>query len=520
MAQSRFIDYGQKFPNSIGEFDTGMTTNPRQAGLAKIIKHFDNYSDPSKLIPYRSQKVDATTESTLDGQRITKVFGTGFGIYGFGQVSNADAHAKVYVKQVGGIESNDPATQWGDARGSNHDGSGFGGSFGNRLNIEYQNYLFGDNATGIFKYGDISTPGSQAFKYNSCTGGIVSGQGVVHSLDDTLYVPTGNSLARCTNAASDTWDAPLTFTNGSSIVDVCEFGNYLAIMVNQPTGKVTVYLWDRDSSLTTLSAKYDFGYGTGTLIMNIGGILCGIVITSANVTAITPHVYFKYVSGTDIKVFQDFNLDGLATFTGDKQQFNNIFYFLASMPINGEVLAGVWKIVKTQKGALIVSFDRLPRNDIAVATMFGFQRIGDFVWVSYLNPLTGLYTLWRTDDQNNFLATSIFETTAFTEILGLRNKRIPDSSIVKKLVGATLTFEPLTSGQAVSVNYRIEGETAWTPIFQHTTVGDITHSAINDEITATNLRENKELEFQIESTGGVEITGFEFTQEIIGKRMY
>ena len=509
-SQSRFIDIGSKFPNGVGEFDTGMTTNPRAPGLAKIIKHFDNYSDPLKLTPHRSLKADAVTESGLDSYRIQKIINTNVGIYGFGVVSNADAHAQVYVK----ITPTDPTSGWTSAN-SGHDGSGLGGAAGFKLFIEYHNYLYGDSATGIWKYGDIT--GSPSFTYNDYTSGVPTAQGFVHSLDDTLYVPCSNVLARNNNGS---WDTPLSFAAGSKIVDICEYGIYIALMVNQPDGRVVVYLWDRDSSLTTLSAKYDFGFGDGKHVLNLGGILAGIVVTSPNSTALNPHVYFKYVSGNDIKVFQDFNVDALPIFTGDKQQFNNILYFLASLALNGETLTGVWKIIKTQKNALIVSFDRLPRNDVAVTTQYGFQRIGDYMFVTYENPVSSLYTIWRTDDQANFLATSTYETTAFTQILGLRNKRIPDSSIVKKLVGATLTFEPLTSGQAVAVNYRIEGETSWTPIFQHSTAGDITHSAINDEVTSDNLRENKEIEFQLQSTGGAQITGFEFTQEIIGKRMY
>lgn len=515
MAQSRFIDYGTKFPNGVEEFDLGMTTNPRSAsGAAKIIKHFDNYSDSQKLTPHRSMICDdgarGMDESTLDGYRIQKVVATNKGLYGFGVVSSSDAHAQVYVK----VTPTDPTSAWTTAN-SGHDSGGNGGSAGFKLFLEYHNYLYGDNAGGIWKYGDIT--GSPSFTYNDFTSAIPTGQGIVHSLDDTMYVPCGNTLARNDNGS---WDTPLTFNNGT-IADIWEDGSYIGIMVNQYDGKVIVYLWDRDSSLETLTSKFDFGYGTGVLGMNLGGILCGIVISSQNSTSLTPHVYFKYVSGTDVKVFQDFNVTA-AFFTGDKQQFNNIFYFSASMTLNGETLQGVWKIVKTIKNALVVSFDRLPRNDttLDVGTLKGFYRWGDYMFVFYLIPSLLTYTIWRTDDQPNYLATSTYETTIFNQILGLRNKRIPDSSIVKKLVGATLTNEALPAGAAIALSYRIQGQTEWTLIFQHSNEGDIDHSAINIEDTGENLPENKEIEFQWLSTGGAEITGFEFTQEIIGKRNY
>lgn len=509
---------GVKFPTYITEFDNGMTTKPRDQtpGIARSIKHFDNYSDPDRLVPHRSLKADTLIgfEDTLDAFRITKILNTPIGIFGFGQLSASDAHACVYTK----VSKTDPTTLW-TAANSGSDASN-GGARNDSLFLYYHNYLYGANATGIWKYGDIT--GSPAFTYNEYTTHVPTGQGLVHSKSDIMYVPSANLVLRNNNGV---WDVGLQLPVGASIKSMCEDGNYLAVGFDMPDGKTITYLWDQDSSVETITDKIDWGTGSTQLLENCGGIMVDIVSTVGVGTSLDPKLQFKYYTGSEVKIFQEWSCTSIII--KDKQVFNNIVYFLAEITLNnGETLRGVWKIFKKANGNLTVSFDTLPRNDVVLgaASLQGFYRDGDYMFVTYINPANALFTIWRTDDQANFLATSIFETPKFNQILGLRNKHIPDSSMVKKLIGVTLNFESLTAGQTAGVQYRIEGETNWTPIFAHGTVGDITHSAINTEVVApavtANLREHREIEFQLFSTNGAIITGFSFEVEVIGKRVY
>lgn len=506
---------GIKFQNYIANFDAGMTTKKRDQtpGIARVVKHFDNYTESGKLTPYRSMKLDAVagTESGLNNYQITKMVNTSVGIYGLGTMVGT-SHPQIYVKSV---TPTDPTQVWTTAAS----GSDNSGSTVKQMFVLYHNILYFDMTTSVGSY-DLSGP---TYSPSAYTAHIPSGQGIVHSKDDIMYFPSNNLIIKNDNGS---FSVALTLPSNSTIADICEYNDYVGILVNQPNGSVVAYIWDRNTSLTTLSSKVDFGVGLGVLIENLGGILSIIMTTSINGSAsLVPKIAFKYWTGVEVKIFEEYICDYFPVIPNCKQTFNNLFYFLADISVNGVVCKGVWKIVKRTNGNLVVSFDRLPRNDTPLTTgsvLKAFLRIGDYMFVSYTIPVTGLHTIWRTDDSPNYTATSIFETTKFNHILGLRNKHIPDSSMVKKIVGVTLTTEPLTSGQSAGINYRIEGETSWTTIFTMSTVGVITHSAVNREgvTPKANLREYKEGEFQLFSTGGAEITGFEFTAEIIGKRKY
>lgn len=455
---------GVKFPTYFGEFDNGMTTKPRDTtpGIARIIKHFDNYSDPTQLKPLRSLELDALsgTEDGMNEFQITKILNTPQGIFGFGVISSADAHAQVYRKTT----LTDPTTLW--IKANNGTDASNGGARSDVLFDQYHSFLYGANATGIWSYDIVGT----TFKYNEYTTHIPSGRGLVHSKSDIFYVPSGNLLLRNNNGS---WDVGLTGPVGSTIKNICEDGNYVAIAFDMPDGKTITFLWDQDSSVTTITDRIDFGSGKTLLLENCGGIIVAIVSTAGTGASLEPKLQFKYWTGSEVKIFMEFNCTGSTISIGDKQVFNNLVYFLGEMTINGETLIGTWKIFKKLSGQLAVSFDRLPRNDTVLTSgsLKGFQRIGDYMFICYLNPSNLNYTVWRTDDQAVYSATSLFQTPKYNQILGLRNKHIPDSSMVKKLIGVTLNFEPLTSGQTAGMAYRREGETAWTVIFTATEVG-------------------------------------------------
>lgn len=498
----------------INKFNGGMTSNARSgnAEACRVIKHFDNYSLDSKLTPYRSMEVDAVVESSLDTLRITKMLVANAKLYGFGAVSDVDSHAKVYVKSTGA----DPTTAWTTASGTATSASG--GALSDVLFLAYHNYLYGGNSTGIWKYGDITSGGGEAFTYNEYTTHGATAQGLVHSKDDIMYIPS-NNLILVNNSGS--WSVGLTLPTNSVVNCICEYGNYLAIACDQADGTSVVYLWDRDSSLSTLSEKIDWGVGSLKLIECIGGVLTGISVSSAGLNSISPEVLFKYYSGLTVIIFEQF-ATSLATIKADKQKFNDVFYFLAEMTINSVVLKGLWKIFKKADGKLTVSFDRLVRNDTALNAggLKGFLRWGDYVFIAHLIPTNSAYSIYRTNDQEIYTATSVYESKIFNAVPGAGGRRFGDSTLSKKLIGVSVSTEPLPANGSVSLYYKIDSETSWTLIFTNTTDNSISHSAVKIESSGANLPQHKEIQFRIESTGGAEITELDFLIELIPKRPY
>ena len=94
----------------------------------------------------------------------------------------------------------------------------------------------------------------------------------------------------------------------------------------------------------------------------------------------------------------------------------------------------------------------------------------------------------------------------------------PTGSLIKDLVGVTVTTEPLPTAGRVRLDYAIDngiGGGSWTNILDETTDNSISFSAI------TGLaKEYKEIQFRIRSTGNAEITSLSFKEEVAGKRNY
>lgn len=487
-----------------------MTTDLRTVDttVAAFVEHFDNYTIASKLTPHRSLKLDATTESTMDGFRITKILETPSGIYGFGQISAVDAHAQVYVK----VTPTDPTTVWTTA--SSGSDASFGGSRNDQLFVFYRNFLYGGNATGIWKYGDITS--SPAFTYNDYTAHLPTGQGIV--VGDVLYVPSGNLLLQNDLLGGSGWSVALTLDANLAIKSLAEIaGGNVAIGCDRPDGTSLTYLWNRDTTQNPYD-RIPWGYGSLQFIEVVGNTLIGVSITTANATSLTPIIYFKEWTGSRLVTFLKFKAT-TATFVADRQKFNDLVYFLAELTLNGESMKGVWKIYQKPTGQLTVSFDRLPRNDVAInaGALKGFRRWGDYMFISYIEPVNGGYTIWRTDDQPNFTATSKWATPIFNSVLGLRNKHIPDSGQYKDFVGATVTTEPLPSGAVVTLWYKIDAQSSYTKFLTHSTQNAISQSVAQ---LGAKIPQHKEIYILAESTGGGEITGIDFLEDITDKKPY
>lgn len=479
------------------QFDGGQTNDGRDPteNVCRVIKHFDNYTNTYKLTPYRDTVLDAVVESTLDTYRITKFVIANGALYGVGIVGNGDNHTQVYKKFTG----TDPTAIWSTASGGTSSSSVESGI----QPLLYHNYLYGVNTAGVWKYGDIT--GSASFTYNEYTSHIPTAPGIVHSKDDIMYWPSGN-LILANNGGS--WSVGLTLPANCVINCICEDGNYVDIACDMPNGTSIVYQWDRDTSLTTLSEKIDWGVGSLKLIEVIGGVLSGISTTSANLTQLNPRVMFKYYTGSRLITFQEF-VCSFVTIGTDKQQFNNLFYFLADMTIDGTVYKGLWKIFKNPAGNMAISFDRLPRNDTALsaAALHGFIRWGDYVFIAYQNPADSKYTIWRTDDQAFYTATSIYETTI--------NPKMPeiDRPQKKKLISVGALYEALPSGAQALVQYRVDGG-QWLTVFVESADGQVRTEPVT-RAQASQFTDGTEYEFHVESTGGAEITALLYKYEII-----
>lgn len=505
----------------VNTFDGGMTNDPRDraSNVARISKHIDNDNRAHVLTPHPDNTftssgacADANTAADYDSFRIQQFLYANSLFYGLG-VEDGTTKPKIF-------EKSSVTGAWGASTNGTHASSVALGT-GPKIFILYQNYLYGqDNVAGSrtwWKYGDITN--SPTFTRGINTNlNVISP--IVHPKDDIMYFGYGAGTAvsnRIGKNNSGTFtDSVLVFQLYAQVASLTDYNNYLAIGVNNPDNSTVIYLWDRDSTLATLSEKIDNGTGTIKWIENIGGVLvsCSVLQPTAGLS-LNPTVVFKYYDGARMVEFQRFTCS-LATIYEFKQRYNNTVYFMAEMTINSVSMKGIWKVVRSPLGRLSVSFDRLPRidDDVTAGGLFGFLRTGDYFHISCLDKQNSdKYIVTKTC--NAFTTTANYRTTVNPGMAeGDRSKK-------KQLTMVSITTEPLASGEAVNVFYRVDGG-SWIGCAYSATDGDVTAefagsiSVSGGVITALGpFTAGREYEFSIEPSGGAKVTELKYEYDVI-----
>jgi len=500
----------------INRFDGGIVNDPRStsANTALMVTNFDVTTDAHRMIPYRSSEDGDSSSATSQKQNFCLAYWTPTSVYrlfALGVVSGS-SKAEILMKDLTTGASSDlgDATWATPANNQSTAVADFATSF--NLLVYYQNTGKIYGARGG-KYIWAFTPdGSTAWddSERSLTYTNIA-QGLVHPKDDILYIPYDNKIAK-NNAGSWTNEA-LVLPAHLYITSIAAFGDYLAIACAPLSGfgDSHVYLWDRDSSLATLSESINWGTGVLKVLEEVDGYLAGISTDGGTSTVFSDRVIFRYLNGGRAEKFNEIS-GGNMVVNIDKQKINNRLYFLMVMGINGVVREGLWSIGKSSPTApLALVHERTPNNDTAMTSgaLRGFYVLGDFVFISYSSG--GGYAVSKTNDSSSaYSHNSIFETKIYDG---------GDNTLDKKMHGITVNYEP-RSGGTVSVGYKKDGETSFTTIFTHTaTTTTNSYDATTIESSGAPLPEYKEIEFQVISTG-VTVTGIFFKSEELASKPY
>lgn len=458
-------------------------------GALRTNKHFDNYTDKFRLVPYPDGNIGGNnTPTEYDNMRISQIGYANSQFFGLG-VQTGTTKPAIYVKT-------NPGDQWviGSITGDYAALTNLGSDA--VIFTYYQKKWYGIDATGWWSYGPVDSSPTWARGINNTLFTTMVCPPIVHSKDDIMYAAGSNTIV--TNNSGSWNNSALVLPNDHTIVSLAEYGNYLAIACNRTNDTNVIYLWDRDSSVSTLSEKIDSGTGTIRFIENLGGVLIWVTLLQSSTLSILPRVAFKYYTGASVVTFQEYT-STLATIPAQRQKYNNLVYFMGDITLNGVAFKGIWKIVKDPSGRMKVSFDRqlYLDNVIDANSMLGLVRIGDYFQVSF--KFGGLYKVSNT---NNSYTTSC---TAETPTLNAG-----DSAMTKTFIGASVTVEALPSGASIALAYRKDAQSAWTNIFTETTLNTIRRSENN---SSAQVGDFKEIQFQIISMGGTIPTGIKYRCE-------
>jgi hypothetical protein len=486
---------------------SGITNDPRdtRASMCRVCTNFDIVTDRARAIPYYDSEAGDTAASTSQKQAFTYAHWlpgstNDWRLFSLGVVSGS-GKAEILMKTAFTDGS------W-SAPANNASSAG---------TTSFEMFVF-YKTTGII-YGAKALGGSSSFwGFDAKTAGAFSedivssetaasqvspttmlnvAQGIVHSQDDILYLPYDNKIATNNNK---TWTlAALTLPADLYITSICEYGTFLAIACAPlGVGKSRVYLWDRNSSLTTISANIDWGFGIIKVLEEIEGYLVGISLDATNRTS-RYRVNFKYYAGAGgARQFAILTSTSTPVIPMRKQKINNRVHFLMSITLNGSSRDGLWSVTHFGGGQFALAHERTPNNDTALGAgvLKGFYVTGDYAFISYVDNASA-YQLSKTNDQASYTATSIIET--------IINPNMPAGDKVqkKKLLSIGAMYDPLPSGGSCVVKSKTNGASSYTTVFTETTTSAVKTEPVPVPSGGTYLTDGEEFEFQINSTGGV-----------------
>lgn len=500
---------GKVITKTINSF-SGISEDRRVSDYSKygITKHFDTFTYPKKLVPYRQfEAFGADSQSTIRDYKICKFVyaqyqtANNFRLYGYGVVSGT-TRPKIFVYNA--LANDLDTTTWvatsnGEATSTVRDENVF---------FYYKGYIYmwGGGGNYLQRF-DTTEAGAFGDTYQSVSFTSVA-EPVHHPSDDVAYFFTDNKVHKLDNTS---WTAnALTLPTNLTITCAVPYGNYLAIgcVSNDGLGSV-VYLWDRDSSLTTLTDRIDFGSGSLIHLANLNNKLIGIssyYITSTNPGLNRGKVFIRQASGSFSVSINELTTDTTTNemISHSRVIRDNKIYFPMKLTLNSDTRWGIWAVNENGKASL----------ELVESNVNGFKAIyslGNMWFTCYSTS----YDLSRLDEDAPGYSTTV---ASVYESLIINGREIGDDSAIgktKKLLVCGVLTEPMPTAGQIVLKYRKDGETSWTTIYTDGTNSGILHLANNIESDGSNLPSFKELEFQANSTGGAVITGIIYKYEIV-----
>ena len=479
---------------NISNFSGGISDDSREDNGSKFqtAKHFDMFSNPTRHTPNRSLETD-----THDGTT-----STGMKAYFVQDFVYASASAKLYgLGQTAGgltkIVSKADATTGNWTLNATSEGNG---AVKNGCLVEYKDYLWGfQGTTQVFRWGLLS--GTPAITNTQGTVGTITSvaQGII-AKDDNLYLPYNNKLARVTSGGTVN-DAVLTLPTNFKITSICNYGNYLAIgcaPISTFNGVSKVYLWNLTS--TDVQEAIDWGEGELRVLETIEGYLVGVTdrylnnatgagrgsmivqIYSGGVPQVVKEVFTQALTGKSIPL--------------QKTVKNNRLFWAAKIMTNSAGTTyneGIWSFGrKNVNFPFALSLDIIDEN----VTTSGIQAIGSAANYFFISH-SGDGSIDKTNDSSVFSFTSVYETQIFD---------FGDVDSDKTLLSLKVSFRKQLTGESLTAKYRVDGATAWTTIGTYDTDDTLSYTFLG--VSGEPFASGREYEFRLESTGGLEITGF------------
>lgn len=491
--------------SSLSRFDGGHAEDSRTTTTneCETCDNFDVFSNPHLLKPYIDTVAETMTSGTTTDYALTDVdsiiaSGT-VSLVALGRTSSGVNTPAFFRKD----SSSDITSGW------QYYASGVNSVVSSSL-VVYKGfaYCLGDSATAHnlqkFDGSAVATIGTLTNTNYSTK----VPRPFVHPEDNVLYFADGNIIGKY-DGSSFTASAFTGLPSDKVIVSLTNYGAYLVIVCRPKNGvgNSTMYFWGRDTGLNTVQESIDLGSSQVNIVENIDNQL--IVISTQNVIGNYSNIrqnrlIAKVYAGGALQPVKEILLSssfGTALNTIKVKKDDKVYFGFSDD-------TSIYVFGKNKLGSWFLSHNRgLPTG---TTTLTNFSIVGDFIFVAFNTAA----------QSNQFRRTlALSETVAYTATSTYRttiNPSMPllDRGHMKKLHGIQIFTTDAASG-TLTVKYSVDGSSFTTCGTQNNATGTYVIECLTEN--GSPFKDGREYQFQIESTGGLQIKEIRYRYELVNQ---
>lgn len=339
---------------------------------------------------------------------------------------------------------------------------------------------------------------------------------IVHSQDKYMYMAAGKTIATFTGATSTTTFTASAFTTPYEITSICEYGTYLAVLMQSPEGGI-IGLWDRsNSTLFADTFKVDNGYAA--IIENIDGYLTTVSQTPYDPYSGSIPVTYSYAGTVNVRMY----IGGTMKLIKKAKLGNNEVNSTQSL-LNTKMLRDgrlyfstnsnfLWSFGTNREGSYILARDyQAARTNRSIITINSFFSLGEYLFVcqrtSTGSPSEGL--LQRTD--STFGSDASYYATPINPSMPLEHR-----GKLKKLTKVYIKVTSLTTSGNVEVKYGYDSNGSTTTVISESVTAyrpKVYEAAA--ELGGTEFATSRDFMFQISITGQIDVVELGYEYDIV-----
>ncbi len=491
----------------VQKFDGGIAEDIRTFAIDECEKslNFNILNNPHKLVPYSDSKAEVADNGDMKDVQISDVevslIGSNYVITGSGYESISSVKPTFYIKS----DIISTFSQQAVAAGT---------TYQKNSGVVYKDkfYALGYNGSDTYTLYRYNSAGSVTAVGTISSSSQFFSKPFVHPEDNVLYIVIGTTITSWDGSSLTTTTSILP--TGYEGVSLTDYGTYLAITMRplRGNGSPRTYLWGRDATLNTLQGIVPWGEGKILFVENIYNTLIAIMQPQDSFhSAFYNRILAKGWAGGSVQPLKDISVGVFDFMNVIRLKNSDRIYFG-----NQNADDCIYVFGKNKGGSWVLTKDQYLFNGVTTyGGLAGLSMIGDIMWRLIVGTISGGYTLMRSrvlsylSETATYLSTSVYKTTINPSMA------IADRGKMKQLLAVRVYYTGKANG-VVGVKYAVDTTTMTSIISESTTaIEDMKQATM--QIDGNALNAGREIQFQMESTGGVEIKYLEYDYEPINQ---